>query len=146
MEAYQTHPGDLLGRDQARQEIHLAGQIDSDMVHRGHRGRQVHQNVGTRLGETDHAEGSSGEAVVGVADLVMCFLGETETVVPIIHNRVSSGALTILNKGQLVCKGLRRKATENIHTVLRSRWFNDLHPKMLHHRPIGKKTEVDLLR
>jgi hypothetical protein len=37
-------------------------------------------------------------------------------------------------KKQFVYGYLRRKATENIHTVLRSRWFNDLHPKILHHR------------
>lgn len=123
---------DRLGRDLGHQEIRLEDQNDSGMD-RDHQDRRKGDN---RQEESDPV-GENLVVVVVVADAAG-FVGRSrdgvETVVPKQVHRVSSDTCRSLIKEAVKRSSLRRKATEDIHTVLRSRWLKDLHPKMLHHR------------
>lgn len=130
MVAYQNRL-DLLGLGKVpdRRGSHLeeGSLFHMDLGHQGHQGRRE----GNRLAGTVLAVGSLVALVAGAVGLAVR-PDVAGLAVPIAH-QVSQKIMQKLNNRWLVFEVLRRKATEDIHTVLRSRWFYDLHPKILHH-------------
>jgi hypothetical protein len=98
----------------------LADRSDSGM------GRQDHQRrkEGSRPGETGQVVGNSEAVVDGAAGLAVCCLDAVAaaTAVP---NECFASVMELRSTEHEVIGSLclRRKATENIHTVLRSRDF-----------------------
>jgi len=108
---------------QVHQGNHLVDQSDSGMGLPGHLDRRRedrHQAGFDHVGESSAVAAAAADA----ADPVKRHLDEAETAVPVARFRVSMYNFVGYVFKNVYELGLRRKATENIHMVLRSRWVN----------------------